>query len=204
MARTDERNDFSRQPGQNSLVAGRQNRNPSTSKNVGSNSILKDKQFNLAPRIGWRALPEGESNFAFSNWRRGWDSNPRSPHGDTRSPGVPVRPLQHLSATDNIVSRNAEDTTYAASRHQFWVVCVCFLSQLAERVGFEPTLGNPRPLFESGTMNHSVTSPSLDCTLYVTNKRRSATNLRQIQFWRTLSLYLGAKISSKRFCAAAS
>ncbi len=28
-------------------------------------------------------------------------------------------------------------------------------------MGFEPTLGNPRPLFESGTMNHSVTSPSL-------------------------------------------
>ena len=46
---------------------------------------------------------------------------------DTRSPGVPVRPLQHLSA---------------------------------ERVGFEPTLRiNRRPLFESGTINHSVTSP---------------------------------------------
>jgi hypothetical protein len=46
---------------------------------------------------------------------------------DTRSPGVPDRPLQHLSA---------------------------------ERVGFEPTLRiNRRPLFESGTINHSVTSP---------------------------------------------
>ena len=46
---------------------------------------------------------------------------------DTRSPGVPVRPLQHLSA---------------------------------ERVGFEPTLRyNRRPLFESGTINHSDTSP---------------------------------------------
>src|SRR4030042_3505925 len=46
---------------------------------------------------------------------------------DTRSPGVPVRPLQHLSA---------------------------------ERVGFEPTLRyNRRPLFASGTIIHSVTSP---------------------------------------------
>ncbi len=45
---------------------------------------------------------------------------------DTRSPGVPVRPLQHLSA---------------------------------ERVGFEPTRHLCPPLFESGTINHSVTSP---------------------------------------------
>ena len=46
---------------------------------------------------------------------------------DTRSPGVPVRPLQHLSA---------------------------------ERVGFEPTRHFCLPLFESGTINHSVTSPT--------------------------------------------
>ena len=32
----------------------------------------------------------------------------------------------------------------------------------AERVGFEPTLRyNRRPLFESGTINHSDTSPVL-------------------------------------------
>ena len=48
---------------------------------------------------------------------------------DTRSPGVPVRPLQHLSA---------------------------------ERVGFEPTRHFCPPLFESGTINHSVTSPEAD------------------------------------------
>ena len=47
-------------------------------KNVGSNFILKDKKFNFAPKIGWRALAEGEPNFVFTNWRRGWDSNPRS------------------------------------------------------------------------------------------------------------------------------
>jgi hypothetical protein len=54
-------------------------------------------------------------------WRRGWDSNPRSPFGDTRSPGVPVRPLQHLSARVNL--------------------------PLAERVGFEPTLRKPETAF---------------------------------------------------------
>jgi hypothetical protein len=47
--------------------------------------------------------------------------------GDTRSPGAPDRPLQHLSA---------------------------------ERVGFEPTAPFGAPLFESGTIDHSVTSPS--------------------------------------------
>ncbi len=29
--------------------------------------------------------------------RKEWDSNPRYPHGYTRSPGVPVKPLLHLS-----------------------------------------------------------------------------------------------------------
>ncbi len=46
-------------------------------KNVGSNFILKDKKFNFAPKIGWRALAEGEPASTFSNWRRGRDSNPR-------------------------------------------------------------------------------------------------------------------------------
>ena len=32
------------------------------------------------------------------NWRRGWDSNPRGTCTPTRFPGVPDRPLQHLSA----------------------------------------------------------------------------------------------------------
>ncbi len=50
-------------------------------KNVGSNFILKDKKFNFAPKIGWRALVEGEPNPSFSNWRRRWDSNPREPYG---------------------------------------------------------------------------------------------------------------------------
>ncbi len=46
-------------------------------KNVGSNFILKDKKFNFAPKIGWRALAEGEPATSFSNWRRERDSNPR-------------------------------------------------------------------------------------------------------------------------------
>ena len=54
--------------------------------------------------------------------------------GYTRSPGAPDSPLQHLSV----------------------------IIGLAERVGFEPTLRfKRRPLFESGTMNHSDTSPQL-------------------------------------------
>ena len=38
-------------------------------KNVGSNFILKDKKFNFAPKIGWRACVAGEPNASFTNWR---------------------------------------------------------------------------------------------------------------------------------------
>ena len=38
-------------------------------KNIGSNFILKDKKFQFALKIGWRALAEGEPTKAFSNWR---------------------------------------------------------------------------------------------------------------------------------------
>ncbi len=47
-------------------------------KNIGSNFILKDKKFQFALKICWRALAEGEPTKTFPNWRRGWDSNPRS------------------------------------------------------------------------------------------------------------------------------
>ncbi len=47
-------------------------------KNIGSNFILKDKKFQFAPKIGWRALAEGEPATSFPNWRRVWDSNPRA------------------------------------------------------------------------------------------------------------------------------
>src|SRR5262252_105623 len=41
--------------------------------------------------LGRRFAPPSEG------WRRGWDSNPRSPCGDTRFRGEPDRPLWHLS-----------------------------------------------------------------------------------------------------------
>jgi hypothetical protein len=63
---------------------------------------------------------------------------------DTRSPGVPVRPLQHLSA---------------------------------ERVGFEPTRHFCPPLFESGTINHSVTSPEANFEDVGSHKVFSVNNL---------------------------
>ena len=59
-------------------------------KNIGSNFILKDKKFQFALKIGWRALAEGEPTETFSNWRRGWDSNPRESCPSTRFPGEPV------------------------------------------------------------------------------------------------------------------
>jgi len=39
-------------------------------KNIGSNFILKDKKFQFALKIGWRALAEGEPTKTFPNWRR--------------------------------------------------------------------------------------------------------------------------------------
>src|SRR3989338_6752627 len=46
-------------------------------KNIASNFILKDKKFQFALKIGWRALAEGEPKKTFTNWRKGGDSNPR-------------------------------------------------------------------------------------------------------------------------------
>lgn len=63
--------------------------------------------------------------------------------------------------------------------------------QLAERVGFEPTVrGNRTPDFESGTFDHSATSPWLDfaggmadpasapCTLQEKQRRKSRSRFR--------------------------
>ena len=47
-------------------------------KNVGSNFILKDKKFNFAPKIGWRAIAEGEPMVSFPNWRRVRNSNKKT------------------------------------------------------------------------------------------------------------------------------
>ena len=44
-------------------------------------------------RVSGRRLNE-----CLTVWRRGWDSNPRSPQGDNAFRVRPVRPLRHLSA----------------------------------------------------------------------------------------------------------
>jgi hypothetical protein len=50
-------------------------------KNIGSNFILKDKKFQFALKIGWRALAEGEPTKTFPNWRAtsGWNRGRSSP-----------------------------------------------------------------------------------------------------------------------------
>ncbi len=50
-------------------------------KNIGSNFILKGKKFQFEGKIGWRALLNSPQN---TNWRRGWDSNPRWPQRPQR------------------------------------------------------------------------------------------------------------------------
>src|SRR5579883_2088333 len=48
------------------------------------------------PRTRRSSRPPSQWPF-WNEWRRGWDSNPRSPCGDTRFRGEPDRPLWHLS-----------------------------------------------------------------------------------------------------------
>ena len=66
-------------------------------KNIGSNFILKDKKFQFALKIGWRALAESEPTKTFPNWRRGRDLNPRDPLRSNTLAGCPFKPLRHLS-----------------------------------------------------------------------------------------------------------
>ena len=40
---------------------------------------------------------------------------------------------------------------------------------MAERVGFEPTMGyEPMPVFKTGAFNHSATAPYHQCELFYT------------------------------------
>ena len=57
----------------------------------------KDKKFQFALKIGWRALAEGEPTKTFPNWRRGWDSNPRTPCEVNSFRNYRTRPLCDLS-----------------------------------------------------------------------------------------------------------
>ena len=70
------------------------------------------------------------------SWRRGWDSNPRGTCAPTRFPGVPDRPLQHLSGElgDDLLWRRGWDSNPR---------------------GTSPHL----PIFEIGSFGHSDTSP---------------------------------------------
>ena len=74
-------------------------------------------------------------------WRRGWDSNPRYGLTHTRFPSVLLKPLGHLSRCILVLRchfhRNPQEFQYSPIRYRFgsviWV-------DLAERVGFEPTV----------------------------------------------------------------
>jgi hypothetical protein len=76
---------------------------------------------------------------------------PAVTRGYTRSPGVPVKPLQHLSVL---------------IQGQLYIKLIfTLLANFAAASGGEGGIRThaqlaPRPLFESGTMNHSDTSPS--------------------------------------------
>ena len=54
----------------------------------------KDKKFQFALKIGWRALAEGEPENSFTTWRWGQDSNLRG-LTPTRFPIVLLKPLGH-------------------------------------------------------------------------------------------------------------
>ena len=72
---------------------------------------LNSKRLEISPKNGWRArarLPvaiapgdcgqvAGEPMTSFPNWRRGWDSNPRSPYELNALAVRCFRPLSHLS-----------------------------------------------------------------------------------------------------------
>ena len=83
-------------------------------------------------------------------WRRGRDSNPRYRCRHTRFPGVPIKPLSHLSAVIP-VCHTLPLSRQTPGREQGWV---------AERAGFEPAVRCRTPLFESGALSHSATSPT--------------------------------------------
>src|SRR5438270_4017606 len=79
-------------------------------------------------------------------WRRGWDSNPRYACAHTRFPVVPDRPLQHLSAAANRMSEAPH------GRGQL-------MNENGGEGGIRTHEAHRLPLFESGTFNHSDTSP---------------------------------------------
>ena len=85
---------------------------------------------------------------------------------DTRFPGAPVRPLQHLSAKEKphaILLRGA--------RSGLRLLETGSKRKLAERVGFEPTIPCGIPHFECGAFNRA--RPSLPAGIIAPYKRAS-------------------------------
>ncbi len=83
-------------------------------------------------------------------WRRGQDSNLRWVCAHTRFPGVPVKPLRHLSAAASCLRSSRSVSVGGHAWNDEW------------RRGRD---SNPRsrlpeiPVFETGAFNHSATSP---------------------------------------------
>lgn len=105
--------------------------------------VLVANTVNDAPKK--RRLRETKQGFCrhrqnpCSIWRRDWDSNPGDALTSTRSPGVRLRPLGHLSVVNN--------DRYLSK------------SKMAERARFELARGvNPYPLSRRAL---STTQPSL-------------------------------------------
>ena len=55
--------------------------------------MLNSKRLEISPKNGWRALAEDEPTKTFSNWRRRWDSNPRTPFRVSTLAPCRTRPL---------------------------------------------------------------------------------------------------------------
>src|SRR5690606_9076287 len=93
------------------------------------------------PSVGTKKAP-GTHLPGPAKWRKGWDLNPRYHEGYTRSPGVPVRPLQHPSAPEALhVDADCDE-------------------KMAEGVGFEPTRRVIRLThFECAAFGRSATPP---------------------------------------------
>ncbi len=107
-----------------------------------------------AARVSYREYAGNRLITSFNEipvWRRGRDSNPRYRCRHTRFPGVPIKPLSHLSAEipDAIHYRPCRNTIRCKKRER-----------VAERAGFEPAVRCRTPLFESGALSHSATSPT--------------------------------------------
>jgi hypothetical protein len=91
-----------------------------------------------------RPVPPRVARDGGGRWRRGWDSNPRTGCPVNGFRDRPIRPLWHLSGGD--YRRRTEPPN----------------RRLAERVGFEPTVGGyPTHAFQACTLSHSVTSPQV-------------------------------------------